>query len=164
MDETPHVPPIVLLAGAFTAQQVMSRRKRRRRAEEGEKPRRLSRFLAVTKLLASVGFIGAAVAELAKANTTVSPVSPERSSTLVTSGIFAFTRNPIYLGMAGLLAANALRLRSFAAFLAVPAFMVAIDRWQIPGEEAALAETFGKAWEDYRADVPRWILVDLEIE
>lgn len=159
MATTPHIPPIVWLAGAFGIQEVVSRRKRREAADRDEepKPRRFSRFLALAKLSASVGFIADAAKEMSKAKTTIDPTHPEATTTLVTTGIFRLTRNPIYLGMAGLLAANALRRRSALAWLAVPAFMAAIDRWQIPQEEEALAARFGSAWQAYRDRVPRWI-------
>lgn len=165
MATTPRVPPVLILGGAFAAQEILSRRKRRRQeAEGGGKPKRFTRFLVGTKLGTSLGLIAAALVELRKAGTTLDPTSPERTTSLVTSGVFGRTRNPIYLGMAGILAANALRRRSVLGWLAVPGFMAAIGRCQIPAEEAAMAARFGAAWEAYRARVPRWIGVPRESE
>ena len=63
----------------------------------------------------------------------------------------------MYVGLAGMLVANAVRLGSWQAFLPVAAFAVAIDRFQIAAEESALLANFGADYEDYRAAVPRWL-------
>ena len=89
--------------------------------------------------------------------TTLDPSHPEQASELVTSGPNSRTRNPMYLGLTGLLAANALRRGSLRALLPLSAFVVYLDRVQIPAEEAALAERFGADYEAYRARVPRWV-------
>ncbi|AUN95993.1 methyltransferase family protein [Pseudazoarcus pumilus] len=98
-----------------------------------------------------------AVIELTRVRTTVNPTRPERTTTLVTRGVFAFSRNPIYLGDVLLLAAWALWLGSFAAAPWVLLFVAWIDRVQIPAEEAALRVRFGDAFEAYRRRVRRWI-------
>lgn len=89
--------------------------------------------------------------------TTVDPTAPHRSSALVTTGANRFTRNPMYLGMAGLLAAHASWRGSWQAWLPVAAFTAAIDRLQIPREERALREKFGSSYDDYCSAVPRWL-------
>lgn len=76
---------------------------------------------------------------------------------LVTTGANAVSRNPMYVGMAGLLVANALRRGSWTALLPVVAFTLVIDRVQIAAEEAALLAHFGADYEAYLAAVPRWI-------
>ena len=76
---------------------------------------------------------------------------------LVTTGANAVTRNPMYVGMAGLLVANALRRGSWTALLPVAAFTLVIDRVQIAAEEIALLAHFGADYEAYLAAVPRWI-------
>ncbi len=63
----------------------------------------------------------------------------------------------MYVGLAGLLVANAVRLGSWNALLPVAAFALVIDRVQIPAEESALIAKFGADYEDYRATVPRWL-------
>jgi protein-S-isoprenylcysteine O-methyltransferase Ste14 len=89
--------------------------------------------------------------------TTVNPQSPELASTLVTNGIYSVTRNPMYVGMLIMLAAFALWLGAAGAVLAVVTFFLAIDRFQIRGEEQALTRAFGKPFEDYVARIPRWL-------
>lgn len=63
----------------------------------------------------------------------------------------------MYVGLSGLLVANAVRLGSWKAFLPVAAFTLVIDRMQIAAEERALVANFGAAYEAYRAAVPRWL-------
>jgi protein-S-isoprenylcysteine O-methyltransferase Ste14 len=76
---------------------------------------------------------------------------------LVTTGVNAVSRNPMYVGMAGLLVANAMRRGSWTALLPVAVFTVVIDRLQIAAEEPALLANFGAEYEAYRASVPRWL-------
>ena len=76
---------------------------------------------------------------------------------LVTTGVNELSRNPMYVGMAGLLVANALRLRSWTAVLPLAVFTGVIDRVQIAAEEPALLANFGAEYEAYRASVPRWL-------
>ncbi len=100
---------------------------------------------------------GAAAAQFRRQGTTVDPFDPARASVLVTTGANAVSRNPMYVGMAGLLVANALRRGSWKALLPVAAFTLAIDRLQIAAEETALLAHFGADYESYRAAVPRWL-------
>ena len=76
---------------------------------------------------------------------------------LVTSAVNARTRNPMYVGLVGLLLANAIRRGSPWGLAPVAAFILLMDRVQIPAEEAALSERFGTDYEAYRARVPRWL-------
>ena len=85
------------------------------------------------------------------------PVHPEQASVLVTTGANALSRNPMYVGLTGLLVANAVRLGAKRALIPVAAFTVVIDRLQIAAEESALLTKFGADYEAYRATVPRWL-------
>jgi protein-S-isoprenylcysteine O-methyltransferase Ste14 len=75
----------------------------------------------------------------------------------VTTGVNSMTRNPMYVGMAGLLVANAMRLGSWTALFPAAVFTVVIDRVQIAAEEPALLANFGAEYEAYRTSVPRWV-------
>lgn len=90
-------------------------------------------------------------------NTTVNPLRPDLSAHLVTSGIYRYTRNPMYLGHAVMLLGWAIHLHNFAAFLAVPLFVVYVTRFQIEAEERHLATMFGKDYAAFRAKVRRWL-------
>jgi protein-S-isoprenylcysteine O-methyltransferase Ste14 len=108
---------------------------------------------------AALGLAIEIVAGLAfrKAGTTVRPWAPERSSALVIAGLYRFSRNPMYVGQALILTAWTLYLAGFAALLAVPAYVLYLNRFQIGPEERFLAAKFGAAYDSYRARVRRWV-------
>jgi protein-S-isoprenylcysteine O-methyltransferase Ste14 len=108
---------------------------------------------------ASLGLAVEIVAALAfvKRKTTLLPWAPERTGTLVTSGLFRFSRNPMYVGQALLLAAWVLYLWTWIALLAVPAHVLYMNRFQIGPEERILAAKFGNEYESYRSRVRRWL-------
>ncbi|MBO9624066.1 MAG: isoprenylcysteine carboxylmethyltransferase family protein [Sphingomonas sp.] len=85
-------------------------------------------------------------------------VKPWKTSTaLATDGVFRWTRNPMYLGMAGIYAGIALVTDSlFALVLLVPVMLV-IEREVIAREEAYLEGRFGDRYRAYKASVRRWI-------
>lgn len=116
------------------------------------------RMLSVGLTVASVGVMVASSQEMTRAGTTMDPHAPEGATALVTSGPFAISRNPIYLGWAGLLVAHAIWLGSRRAFLPAGAFVLAMNQCQIPLEEAALEQGFGKKYRKYADRVPRWVL------
>lgn len=89
--------------------------------------------------------------------TTVNPLRPQRSAALVTSGIYRFTRNPMYVGMGLLLLAWAVWLSSLAALPGPLVFVAYITRWQIRPEERVLQRIFGDDYTRYRARVRRWL-------
>ena len=82
---------------------------------------------------------------------------PHRASTLVTTGANAVSRNPMYVGLVGVLVANAVRRGSWKALLPAVAFTLVVDRLQVATEESAMLATFGADYEAYRAAVPRWL-------
>jgi protein-S-isoprenylcysteine O-methyltransferase Ste14 len=90
-----------------------------------------------------------------RAKTVVEPF--ERSSSLITSGPYRFSRHPMYVGMIAALAGLAALLGTLAPALVVPAFAAVIRLRFIPAEEKAMAQTFGQAYEQYRKRVRRWL-------
>ena len=99
----------------------------------------------------------AAVAQFITARTTINPMRPSRASRLITTGVFALSRNPIYLADLLLLAAFAVWLgNAFNAALLV-LFVWYINRYQIVPEERALSGLFGAEYEAYCARVRRWL-------
>ena len=89
--------------------------------------------------------------------TTVHPSKPDTASAVVTTDIYGYTRNPMYLGLALMLCAWAIVLENLAAVLGVPVFMAYLTVFQIRPEERALGDKFGAAYDDYRRTVRRWI-------
>jgi protein-S-isoprenylcysteine O-methyltransferase Ste14 len=109
--------------------------------------------------LIAVGITLLAIALLAfaRARTTVNPLSPEQAETLVTTGLYRFTRNPMYLAMALILFGGALTLGSIAALAAPAIFVVVMTVLQIKPEERALESRFGEAFTAYRGQTRRWL-------
>lgn len=89
--------------------------------------------------------------------TTVNPLRPAQATSLVTRGIYRFTRNPIYVGDLLVLLGWAVYLGNLAALVLTPLFVAYIEHFQIRPEERILAEKFGSPYDDYRARVRRWI-------
>ncbi|MDH3304751.1 MAG: isoprenylcysteine carboxylmethyltransferase family protein [Gammaproteobacteria bacterium] len=113
--------------------------------------------VAVAVALTGGGIALAGVLAFRRHETTVNPMKPETTASVVTSGIYGVTRNPMYLGLALALLAWAIYLANLAALLLVPAFVAYMTRFQIRPEERALSEKFGSRFEDYMAAVRRWI-------
>ena len=109
--------------------------------------------------LATVGasFDMAGLLAFRRAKTTVNPMTPQRSRSVVSTGVYRFTRNPMYLGLVFFLLAWAVYLASAWALLGVPVFMAYITRFQIQPEERVLSARFGKSYTDYCARVRRWL-------
>lgn len=92
-----------------------------------------------------------------RGHTTLNPIQPERARRLVTQGLFARSRNPIYLADALLLLGWALWLGQLSALLWLAGFLFWIDRWQIGAEERALTTLFGDDYRAYCTRVRRWL-------
>ena len=104
------------------------------------------------------GIIGiSGIVALRHAKTTFRPERPEMTSSLVTYGIYRFTRNPMYVGVLHILVAWAVLLESVWAFAGPGIFILYINRFQIVPEERMLASKFGPAYEAYKAEVCRWL-------
>lgn len=146
--ENQRIPPPLLGLAAAAVQRMLP---------AGAKPSPVRHALAQTVATASAVTMIGASAQFMVYRTTVDPREPERATTLVTSGPNVVTRNPMYLGMAGLLAAHAISRGRWTAWVPAAAFAVLMDRFQIPAEERALRELFGAEYEDYCAAVPRWL-------
>ena len=113
-------------------------------------------------LAAALVGIGAAICILGilavrRAGTTVKPVEPGAASALVETGIYRWTRNPMYLGMATVLAGWAILLAHPAGLAAPAAFILYLDRFQIRPEERMLLARFGGAYAAFRDRVRRWV-------
>jgi len=120
-----------------------------------EFPGRWVVVLAITAVGALVAFTGSIAFRRHK--TTVNPLHPERATALVTSGIYQYSRNPMYLGMLLLLVAWGVWLANLASFVGPPLFVALINRIQIAPEEAALHSLFGESYGRYTRRVRRWL-------
>ncbi|MEN7342515.1 MAG: isoprenylcysteine carboxylmethyltransferase family protein [Pseudomonadota bacterium] len=92
-----------------------------------------------------------------KAKTTVTPLNPDKASSLVVSGLYRYSRNPMYLGMFALLTGWALWLANPLSVLVLPIFVGYLTWFQIKPEEEALAAKFGAEYSAYCQRVRRWL-------
>lgn len=81
----------------------------------------------------------------------------EASTTLIRSGLYRFSRNPMYLGMALTSAGIAIFFESLAAAILLVLVVIAIDRFVIGREELYLERRFGEEYAAYRRKVRRWL-------
>jgi protein-S-isoprenylcysteine O-methyltransferase Ste14 len=107
--------------------------------------------------VAGLGSAMAGVVAFRAHRTTVDPVHPDGATSIVSSGIYRISRNPMYLGFALMLSALAVQLDSVVALIGVPLFVLYMNRFQIKPEERLLTEKFGAQYETYLGNVRRWI-------
>jgi protein-S-isoprenylcysteine O-methyltransferase Ste14 len=107
--------------------------------------------------LIAAGIAIAAIAAFSfkRAGTAVIPFEP--STTLVTGGLYRFTRNPMYLGMVSALIGTGLIFGTMGSWLPIPVFVWIIRNNFILGEERFLEQIFGRQYTDYKSKVRRWL-------
>lgn len=108
--------------------------------------------------LISLAFIVMALAifQFLRAKTTTNPIILTKTSSLVTTGIFKYTRNPMYLGMLLILLAFGLKLGNAFNTLLAAGFVYFMNHFQIENEEKALTELFNKEYTMYCKATRRW--------
>jgi len=111
--------------------------------------------LALVAIGQSISISG--IVSFRRAKTTINPVKPSAASSLVTSGVYRVTRNPMYLGLLVTLVAWAVFLSNLVALLAAPLFVLYINRFQINPEERVLSSLFGAEYAVYKEKVRRWL-------
>jgi protein-S-isoprenylcysteine O-methyltransferase Ste14 len=104
-----------------------------------------------------VGITLAGVYSFRAAKTTVNPTSPDTSSSVVSTGIYRYSRNPMYVGFLFILGGWAFYLAHVLAFLFLPVFVLYMNRFQIYPEEKAMCSKFGDEYRTYMDSVRRWI-------
>lgn len=115
------------------------------------------RALAVGGSLALAGLaLGVlSIREFRRASTSVVPGEP--STTLLETGPYRFTRNPIYIGLVILYFGLAIVLTSAWMLVLLIPVLIILQRGVVEREEAYLKAKFGQAYRQYQARVPRWL-------
>lgn len=113
--------------------------------------------LVALLVLAAGAFGLPAVAAFRRVGTTIDPVRIDRASSLVTTGIFARSRNPMYAALVLTLCAWAAWLGGWMVWLGPVALVLWLDRFQIRPEERSMATRFGADYDAYRARTRRWL-------
>ena len=116
-------------------------------------PRAIAFFVCCAGLAIGLG----GVVAFRRAKTTVNPITPEATTTMVTSGLYRFSRNPMYLGLLLVLIGWAIVLSNLLAFALLPLFVLYMNRFQIIPEERVLSGKFALQFTAYKKTVRRWI-------
>ena len=115
-------------------------------------------LLLVVMLLVTASVIGSlALYDFHKHQTTFHPHTPEKTSTVVDSGVCAYSRNPMYIALALTLLALGMYLQNYSSFTIVPVFIWYITRFQIIPEERMLDKLFPSDYQAYCQKVRRWL-------
>lgn len=120
-------------------------------------PQNINYLLIGPLLLMGLLFLASGAISFRLAKTTVNPLKPETATTLVTSGIYRITRNPMYVGFAILLCAWAVYLGSLWSAPAIILFIIYIQCFQIHPEEKALGAIFEDDFTNYKHRVRPWL-------
>jgi len=113
--------------------------------------------LAMALALAGAAFDVSGLLAFRRARTTINPMKPGSTSSMVVSGVYRVTRNPMYVGLVFILCGWAVYLWSWWALPGPLAFAAYVGRFQIAPEEKALSALFGADYLAYKARVRRWL-------
>ena len=108
-------------------------------------------------LILGLLFILPAAVSFFNAKTTVDPRTPNKSNTLVISGLYTISRNPMYVGMVLCLISLSVAQGNILSLLLAFIFALYLTRFQIKPEERFLTEKFGEQYLQYCETVRRWI-------
>jgi protein-S-isoprenylcysteine O-methyltransferase Ste14 len=114
-------------------------------------------IVAAALALSGLALAAAGVIEFRRARTTVNPMDPSSTSALVNTGVYRFTRNPMYLGFVFVLLGWGAFLSNVATLVIVAGFVLYLTRFQIVPEERALERAFGADFRAYCDAVRRWL-------
>jgi len=104
-----------------------------------------------------LALMGIAFKQFLAAKTTITPLDPEQTSVLVVDGVFQYTRNPMYLGMALVLAGQIIALGWWFNVIWLGLFVAYIQLFQILPEEHVMHAKFGESYREYQQQVRRWL-------
>ena len=113
------------------------------------------RLAGIVPIAAGLTVAFVAVRQFKKAQTNIVPLT--KSTTLVADGIFSVSRNPMYIGMIGVLSGTALLLNNLWPWLVIVAFWAMIRFGFVRPEEALMEKTFGEQYREYKNKVRRWL-------
>lgn len=115
----------------------------------------ISTVLGSAVLIAGLALDAAGVAAVITHRTTIVPHRPVAK--LITSGVYRFSRNPMYTGLGIMVGGGALVAGTWWPLILLPPALLAVRRLVIQPEEAYLAERYGSIYADYRFRVRRWL-------
>ena len=116
-----------------------------------------SNIISVSLFFFGAAFIVLAASSFKKHKTTISPLHPEKTSALVISNVFKYSRNPMYLGMLFILISLAIRYNIIGGIIAISIFIFFITKFQIKPEEVQMKKLFGEKYAQYKKRTRMWI-------
>ena len=114
-------------------------------------------LLSYVLFLFGFGILFTAARSFKEHNTTINPIKIETASSLVVSGIFNYSRNPMYLGMVLILLGLSLKFNLIGGLIFTTLFILFITNFQIKPEEKAMQKIFGEEFLSYKNRVRRWL-------
>ena len=117
----------------------------------------INNILSIFILFLGFGILIISAASFKKHQTTINPLKPEQASSLVISGVFSFSRNPMYLGMVFILISVSIKFNLLGGLLITSMFALFITKFQIIPEEAAMHKLFPEEFASYKENTRRWI-------
>jgi protein-S-isoprenylcysteine O-methyltransferase Ste14 len=117
----------------------------------------INNWLAAALLIVAFFLLLPAAIQFYKNKTTVNPFKPEKTKVLVVAGVYRYSRNPMYLGMALVVLAWAIVLGNPLNISVFFGFILYINYFQIKPEERALENIFGESFNQYKLSVRRWL-------
>ena len=114
------------------------------------------KLIAMVVLILSFSLIVISIRKFNQAKTSINPMNPKAATKLLSTGIYAVSRNPMYLGLVGILCGISIILGSWFSFLVIPIFVFYINKYQIIPEERAMKTLFKDEYLSYCDEVKRW--------
>ena len=112
---------------------------------------------SILLLLCGIIIIRTAFLSFKNHQTTINPLNLTKTSTLVNTGIFKYTRNPMYLGMVFILLSIALKFNLYGGLIVLFLFFSFITKFQIIPEEKAMENLFEQEFKNYKKTTRRWL-------
>ena len=112
-----------------------------------------------TTLLITLGFyiIIRSSRLFAQAKTSIDPLRPFKSTSLITNDIYKYSRNPMYFGYLLIILGSSVYLENVISIIIIPFFIFTINFLQIIPEEETLKDIYGPRYDEYLSKVRRWI-------
>jgi len=117
----------------------------------------ITHLVSISLLVIGIAFCVTGMISFHREKTTINPLKPETTTSLVTSGVYSFSRNPMYLGLALALLSFSVYLRSPSSIIGFIFFVLYINRFQIKPEEKHLYAIFGGGFVQYTQTVRKWL-------
>ncbi len=114
-------------------------------------------IVSVIILIIGLIIIVSPVVDFIKSKTTVNPVKFKNVNRLVTTGIYRYSRNPMYLGMILIIISTTVYYLNFVSVFSPLIFYIWINKFQISREEIFLEDKFGNEYLKYKSETRRWI-------